>query len=305
VPPPRLRAMTRIASPTRRAGIAPATLGLLLYLLAILVMSVMDLIAKTLSADLPVVQLLWARYTGQTLIVLLVLAPRLALVARSHHPWGQALRSSFLLAGTTFFFLSFSRLGLAEATALMDVNPVFITIGAALFLGEKVGPHRVVGIAAALIGALIIIRPGTSVFSPAALLPLAGAAAYAGFALTSRRIGQADGVWTSMLYAGLLGAVVLSLIVPTAWVMPDRRLALLMLAIGLVGGTGQFLMIRAFMLAEASAVAPLSYVGLLFAAFWGWLVFGEIPDAATWAGAAVIVSAGIYIWHRETRRPRR
>lgn len=288
----------------RRTALSASALGVVLYMLAIATMSVMDLVAKTLSGHVPVLEVVWARYVGQSVIVIALLAPRLATVVRTRYPALQFLRSLFLLGGTMLFFFSLSKLGLAEASALMDTNPVLITLGAALFLGERVGPHRVAGIGAALVGALIIIRPGSSVFSPAAMMPLAAAVCYAGFALVTRFVGRDENPSTSLFYAGLLGAAVLSLAVPSVWVRPDGTALLLMLAIGAIGAAGQVLMIRAFTLAEASKVAPFSYVGLLFAAFWGWLFFGELPDLATWIGAGVIVSAGVYVWHRESGRAR-
>jgi drug/metabolite transporter (DMT)-like permease len=202
------------------------------------------------------------------------------------------------------FFLGISRMGLAEATALIDLNPVFITLGAALLLGERFGPRRALGIGAALVGALIIIRPGATVFSPAALLPLGAAVCYASFALVTRFVGRDETVWTSLFYTALFGAVVLSLAVTRVWVTPNGTALALMLAIGAIAALGQFLLIRALMLAEASAVAPFSYVGLLFATIWGMIFFAEFPDTATLAGAGIIVLAGIYVWHRETRDAR-
>jgi drug/metabolite transporter (DMT)-like permease len=161
------------------------------------------------------------------------------------------------------------------------------------------------GIVAALIGALIVIRPGSEVFSPAAVLPLIGAFFYAGFALATRKVGRSEDPMTSLLYAALLGTAVLSVAVVPVWVRPDGFAVFLMLAIGALGALGQILVIRALMLAEASAVAPFSYIGLIFAALWGALFFGEYPDLATYVGAGIIAVAGIYVWHRETREARR
>jgi drug/metabolite transporter (DMT)-like permease len=288
---------------TPRAG-SPAAAGILLYIAAIFTMATMDMTAKTLSAHVPVLEVVWARYAGQTLIVIALLSPRLKTAARTRHPWLQLLRACFMLGATSLFFTAISQLGLAEAAALMEINPMLITLGAALFLHERVGAHRAAGIGAALIGALIIIRPGSAVFVPAALLPLAGAACYAGFALVTRFIGRHESTWTLLFYAGLPGALVLSLAVPAVWVAPDRTALGLMVAVAALGALGQFLVIRALTLAEASIVAPFSYAGLIFAAFWGWSVFSDIPDTATLAGAAVIVAAGLYVWYRETRRRR-
>ncbi|GKY87778.1 DMT family transporter [Sinisalibacter aestuarii] len=284
--------------------LTPTALGIVLYLFAILTMSIVDTAAKTLSAELPVIQIVWARYAGQTLIVTLIVLPRIGQVVRTAYPGLQFLRSLFLLGATSLFFLSISRMGLAEATALMDINPVLITLGAALFLGEKIGLRRAIGIGAALVGALIVIRPGSAVFSLTAVLPLAAAFFYASFALATRRVGHAETVWTSLFYTALLGAVVLSLAVIPFWVAPSGKAIALMALIGSVAALAQFLIIRAFMLAEASVVAPFSYIGLLFAALWGMIFFGDVPDGPTIIGAGIIVAAGVYVWHRETRDAR-
>lgn len=281
--------------------LSPAAAGILLYILAIMAMSVMDLMAKLLATHVPVLQVLWARYAGQTAIVTLLLLPRLKSVVRTRYPGLHFLRSFLLLCATSAFFFGISRMGLAEATAIIDVNPVLITLGAALFLGEKFGLRRALGVGAALVGALIIIRPGSAVFSPTALLPFAAAISFAGFAITTKFLGREESVWTSLFYTALLGALVLSLLVVPVWVRPSPTALMLMLAIGVVSSTGQFLMIKGLMLAEASAVAPFSYVGLLFATLWGMLFFGTFPDGPTMLGGAIIVAAGIYVWHRETR----
>jgi len=281
--------------------LSPTATGILLYFLAVASMSVMDLLAKLLSEHVPVLQVVWARYAGQTAIVTLFLLPRLGSVVRTRYPFLHFLRSLFLLLATCAFFLAVSRMGLAEATAIIDVNPLLITLGAALFLGEKFGLRRALGIGAALIGALIIIRPGSAVFSPTALLPLAAAFFYASFAVTTRFLGRGESLWTSLFYTALLGAVVLSFVVPTVWVRPDTTALVLMIGIGAVSAIAQLMLIRALMLAEASAVAPLSYTGLLFATLWGMIFFGTFPDGPTMIGAAIIVAAGVYVWYRETQ----
>ena len=138
-------------------------------------------------------------------------------MAKSEYPRLQVLRSIALMAATCLFFLSISKIGLAEATAIMDVNPVLITLGAFLFLGEKIGPRRILGILASLIGALIIIRPGTDVFTVYAVLPLIAAVFYTTYNLTTRFVGDRESPWTSLLYSALFGAVVFSCIVPFYW----------------------------------------------------------------------------------------
>lgn len=290
---------------SRFSALEPNARGIVLMIGAIFLFSVMDAMAKLLSQRVDVVMVLWARYTGQTVVVFLLVLPRLGSVLPTRYPVLQLIRSIVLLGATSCFFFGVSFIGLAEATAIMDVNPVLVTAGAALFLGERFGPRRALGVGLALIGALIVIRPGAAVFSPYAILPLGAAICYSTYALLTRLVGRDEDVWTSLLYTALVGTVVLSGMVPFYWVTPDPMATLLMLAIGLVGAAGQLLLIRALMTAEASLVAPFSYTGLVFAGVWGMVLFGDFPDAMTWLGAAIIAGAGIYVWHRETRDARR
>ncbi|MDJ0630292.1 MAG: DMT family transporter [Rhodobacter sp.] len=275
--------------------------GILLIIATMFFFSLMDVIGKVLAHRTDTVMAIWARYLGQTVVVALIVAPRMKTILKTRYPRLQLLRSLFLLIATCCFFFGFVLIGLANAAAIMSTNPVLITLGAALILGERFGIRRALGVGAALIGAMIIIRPGSEVFSPYAVLPLAAAVMYSGYALTTRFVGKDEHPMTSLLYTAAFGAVILSFVVPFFWVAPDPLSILFMLAIGTIGALGHFCLIRALMAAEASTIAPFSYVGLLFATLWGMAVFGEYPDGYTYLGALVIVLAGIYVWHRETR----
>lgn len=269
---------------------------------AILCFSLMDACVKALAPQTGVIPALWARYAGQMALVLVLLAPRLRSTARTAFPGLQLARSLLLMGATAFFFTGLTQMPLSEAAALMATNPVFITLGAALFLGERLGLRRLAGIGAAILGALIVIRPGSAVFSPAALFPLVAAVCYSGYALLTRKVGPQESVWTSLLYTGLVGGVLLTLLVPLFWVTPDGRGALLMAGVAGLGTAGQLLLIRAFSQGEAGMLAPYSYVGLIFAALWSTIFFSELPDIWTICGTLVIAGAGLYVWHRETRR---
>jgi len=276
--------------------------AILLMILGIFCFTVMDASVKMLAPRVGVVPTLWARYAGQMLVVLILIAPRLRQVVRTRYPKLQFLRSVLLMSATAFFFTGLSLIPISDAAALMSVNPVIITLGAALFLGEALGPRRIFGIAIAMVGALIVIRPGSDVFSFAALLPLAAAVCYSGYALLTRRVGPDEDVWTSLFYTGLVGTILLSFAVPFAWVTPDTTALGLMAVTAIFGATGQMLIIRSFSQGEAAMLAPYSYTGLVFATLWGALFFGEFPDTWTITGALVIAGAGLYVWHRETYR---
>lgn len=275
-------------------------------ILAIFFFSLMDVAAKALGQRSDTVMAVWARYTGQMLIVLALIAPRAQAVIATRYLSLQIVRSVLLLMATVFMFFGLARIGLAEATAVMAVNPLLITLGAAVFLGEALGWRRMAGIGTALIGAMIVIRPGSDVFSTDALLPLAGAICFAGYALVTRRVGRDEDPWTSLFYTGLVGALALSAVVPAFWQPPDGITLALLALIGVLGMAGQLFLIRALTIADAGTVAPFAYTGVIFATAWGLLLFDEWPDATTVLGALVIVGAGLYVWHRETRaRPHR
>ncbi|MEN8838805.1 MAG: DMT family transporter [Celeribacter marinus] len=280
-----------------------ATKGILFMLVSVTSFSLMDGVAKLLGQRVDVSQVLLARYGGQLLILLLLFNHNIPRLLRTDYPRLQWVRAVFQLAAAACFFIALKTVGLAEATAVADLAPVMITLGAALLLKERVGPRRAFGIAAAMIGALIVIRPTGDVFTPAALWPLGTAVCIAGYAIATRYIGKSEPVQTGLIYSGIFGAGVMILIVPFRWVTPDATTWGLMALIGLIGTFAQLTMIQAYSTAEASAVAPFSYAGLITASLWGVVIFDTWPDRYTVLGALVIVSAGLYVWHRETRGP--
>ena len=267
---------------------------------AVFLFTVMDAIAKQLTKEVGLIQTIWVRYTGQALLVFLIVLPRLREVAKSQYPKLQLLRSVVLMAATCLFFLSISKIGLAEATAIMDINPVLITLGAFLFLGEKIGPRRILGIIASMIGALIIIRPGTDVFTVYAVLPLVAAVCYTTYNLTTRFVGNRESPWTSLLYSALFGAVVFSCMVPFFWQPVSLFSAGLMVLLSLCGTFSQLFLIRALAIGEASLLAPFAYVGLIYATIWGLVFFGEFPDEWSIIGAIIIAISGFYVGYRDT-----
>ena len=280
--------------------------GILLMLLATLLFTAMDAVVKGLVRDYPTMQVIWARFFMQFLFVVLILLTRRGLrpALRTRFPRLHLVRAILQFGTVGLFFLSLDYIGLAEAQALADVSPVLITLGAALFLGERLGPRRIFGVVAALIGALIVIRPGFAVFTPAALLPIGAAICYAGFALITRKVGMQESIWTSMVLSAGFGTVVAGLLMVPVWTPIATSDLPLFLLLGVLGTGAQLCIVRSFSVAEASVVAPFAYAGILFAIIWGAVLFAEFPDMPTLFGALVIVAAGLYVWHRDTRAAR-
>jgi len=292
--------IARIAAATER--LRPETRGALGVLLATLFFVAMDAIAKDLAGRLPPLEVVWARYTGQTLFLMAVFAPRLPRLLRSANIRIQGLRSALLFAVTILYFTSLKYLALAEAASLMQLAPLIIVGLAALVLREQVGPRRWTGVVLGLCGALVILRPGLGVFQPAALLALGSAFCLAAYQIATRMLGQADSIWTTMLYTTGFGTLCASAVLPFVWVTPEAGDLPLLAVIGLVGFVGHLALVWALGQAPASQLAPFNYAGIVWAIVFGLVLFGETPQATTLAGAGVIVGAGLYVWHRERVR---
>lgn len=292
--------MTAIAARIR--ALPSETKGALLYLVAIAFLVSMDALSKELSSRYDTFQVIWARYVSQTVLVTGLAAPWLRTVLRTRYPRLQLARSMFMFGATMTGFFAFALMPLADATAIFETSPLIVTALAALVLGERVGPRRWGAVLVGFVGALVIVRPGGGVFGWEALLPLCTASCYAGYVIATRYVGRDEGPWTAFVYSSLFGTVAASVIAPTVWTTPTPTDALLMAALGAIGAVGQFLVILAFRSTEASRLAPLSYIGLLFATLYGFVFFSDVPDIWTVTGALIIVGSGLYVWRRERVR---
>ena len=275
------------------------TFPILLMIGAIFCFASMDATAKYLMKEIGPAQTIWARYTVQAILVTVLILPKINIYGKTKYPKLQFLRSVALMMATTLFFFAFSRLGLAEASAIFNISPVLITLGAFLFLREQIGPRRVIGIVVSLLGALIIIRPGSGVFTIYALLPLGAAIFYSTYSLVTRFVGADESPWTSLFYSAIFGAICYSIYIVFHWNPMSSNALLLTIIIGLFGTAGHICLIRALTLGEASLVAPFIYTNLLFTTIWGLVLFGNFPDFWTICGALIIVAAGVYVWARD------
>jgi drug/metabolite transporter (DMT)-like permease len=241
----------------------------------------------------------WARFFFHALFVLAIMGVTLTGAVRSRRPWMQLLRSALLLTTTVLFFIGIRSIPLATASTIMFLSPIFITILSAPLLGEPVGVRRIAGVVIGFIGALIVVRPGIAPLSVGVLCLIAAACTNALHQITTRLLRHHDDPMTTLLYTAAVGAALLSAVAPFEWRAPDPTAWIFLVGIGIAGGLGHLCLIRALRLAPASAVAPFSYTGLLWAALFGFTVFGEVPGLWTLVGAALIIGSGLYIFHRE------
>ena len=272
--------------------------GAIWMILGVLSMALMDVMAKILGHNVPVAQIVWLRFLSQAILIGTFLAIYGRLFLRSNYFNLHALRGFATTTSSYLFFLAVIYLPLADATALMQLAPIMVTLGAVIILKERIGRKRVFGIGVAFFGAMVLIRPGTSVMSTMSLVPLVGAVFFTIYALATRFV-RADGPWRSLFYQGLFGSFFSSLAVPFFWQPININDAPILIALVLLGILGHLFMIKAFATAQASDIAPFGYAALLFAIIFGIIGFKEIPDIITWLGAIIIVGAGIYVWSRE------
>ena len=287
---------------TRHAHI-PST-AVLLIVLASACFTVIDVSVKHLSERYPVPLLVWARWSVQALLMLALLAPKLRWkLVRTERLVLQLTRGIVLIASSVCFFFGLKYLPLAEATALNYTSPILVTLMAGWFLGERLTRPRWVFVVAGLVGILLIVRPGSNVLTPAALFALGAALLYATFQILTRELAGED-LMVLLMYPALVGAVVLSVPIPflndSAW-YPIRDVVLF-IAMGIMGFLGHLLFIRAFQLASASALAPFTYMQLVWSTLAGWLVFGSLPDGWAFCGIVVIASSGVVLtWYERWR----
>ncbi len=259
--------------------------------------TVMDTMAKSLSRFYPVTGIVWPRYAFHLLFVVIILGPRMKLgLARTRRLGLQILRGGVLAASSMLFFSALKFMPMAEASSISFVAPMLATLLGVLLLKEKVEPARWVAVAAGFVGVLIIIRPGSGIFSWVAVLPLATAATFAAYQILTRKLAGVDNPYTSLFYSGLIGTVTLAAVLPFAWTTPATILHALMLpAIGFIGGLSHLILIRAYDQAAVSTLAPFSYTQLIWVIVMGYVVFGDFPDHWSLIGIAVIMASGIYI----------
>ena len=262
-----------------------------------------DVTAKYLSATLPSIEIAWIRFSVFALIMVPAMLPGTRLYALQTQRRGlQLIRGAALLASSLFFISGLRFLPIAEASATGFVSPLFVTALSIFFLGERVGVRRWLATAVGLIGVLIILRPGSSAFHPAAFFPLVSALAWACTLIMTRMLSGGERAITTMTYSSIAGVCIMSALVPLVWVAPSWQDVAFGVLIGVASTAGQWIVVLAFRYADASVLAPFSYTQLLWVSILGFIIFGEVPDIWTVTGAAFIVASGLYTAHRERRQ---
>ena len=282
--------------------------GILLMLAALFLFACLDATAKHLCRTYPIPLLVWARYSLHCLMMLIFLAPALQgrLVA-TKKPFSQVLRALMLLGTTTFAMATFRLLPLAEATGVIYVAPLAVSLLAGPVLGERVGPVRWFAVVAGFFGVLAIARPGGDLPALGVAFALATAACNTLYQLQTRLLTPTESPVTLLFYTALVGTIAMTIALP--WIPPGPTPTLpdglLIASLGLYGGLGHYLLTRAFRVTPASTLSPIFYSQLIWATLLGWLGFGELPDAIAAVGMLVIAGSGLAVVFADARIGRR
>lgn len=265
-------------------------------------LATMDAISKYLTVSFDVVQVLWGRYFFHTAIVFILLARSGSFsFLIPQRPWLQTRRALMLFGATASMYIGLTHIPLADATSIQFFAPVLVTVMAGWFLSEKVGFHRIMASLCGFVGVLIIVQPGFGNFNIYMLFPLACAFMLAGYLLMTRQLVGLDDERSTLFYTTAVGTILLSCLLPFHWSMPTLLEVVLMISQGSLGAFAHFFITRAFNFAPASLLSPFLYSQLLVASLWSVFFFGDDMSVGLIVGATILVSSGLYIWHRERR----
>ena len=308
---------------TSDAGPNVALTGILLALGGSVVLSINDVAIKFLSGAYPLHQVILTRaFIGLAFLYALIRLSGTGFAQlRTRRPLDHLIRVSIVMVSNVTFFLGLAALPLADAVAVAFVSPLFVTLLSVLTLKETVGPRRWAAVVAGMVGVIIMLRPGSGVVQPAAVLVLISAFCYASSHMMTRRMRATESA-VALSFFVQLGFVVVSCTMGLVagdgkfsgggdaslefllrpWTWPPMHDWPAFLATGLAVSIGGLMISQAYRTCEAGLIAPFEYAGMPMAIFWGVVVFGTWPDVIAWAGIALICGSGLYTLWRETRR---
>jgi drug/metabolite transporter (DMT)-like permease len=285
--------------------------GIVLMVLSVFLFSSMDAMIKWASRDYPTGQIVFFRnFVAFVPVLLFLWRANRPLSLRTSRFGGHLVRGVVGVGSMFFFFLALGLLPLADAIALGMSGPIFLTALSVPLLRERVGIRRWSAVLVGFAGVLIMVRPGSGVFHPAALTAIAGAFFY-GLAMVSiRHLSRSEPAGAIVFYFTLFATVAGLLSLPLAWLAPawidpwlwpDTSGWAVLVGIGLIGGIAQLTLTYAFKLAPVAVIAPFEYGALVFGVVLGYLIWNEVPDRFILLGAVIVVASGLYILYREIK----
>ena len=284
------------APPARRSESGK---GIMLMLLGMFLFAAVDTGAKFLTQDLHPIQITWTRQLGLLAGAVILIGMHGRSILRTSHPRLQVLRGAMAAGSATLFIVGVTYVPLADAVAVTFIAPFMVTVMAAWVLREPVGVRRWIAVLLGFVGTLIVIRPGMGVIHPAAFLVVIAATFFAVRQIISRALSDTDKTATTVVYTAIVGSALLTLPLPFVWKTPDGQQLIILAGIAVLAGVAEVCVIKALEVAMSVVVAPIHYSMMVWGTFYGFVVFGQLPDFWTVVGAGVIISTGLYTLRRE------
>lgn len=267
--------------------------------------ALMVALIKMVGQHLPITQILFLRQLGMTIMLVPFLVKTFPSSMKTDHLQLQLLRILLALIAMLAGFTAVVNMPLADATAIAFAKSFFVTIFAVFILNESVGLYRWSAVFVGFIGVMVMVRPGTEGFSLYGGLAVVGAASAGLVMVIIRKLTRVDPPATILAYQAIGVGLIMAIPAVIQWVPPTPTEWLLLAAIGVVSYFAQKANILAYTYGEASLLASLDYVRLLYATLFGWLLFSELPSMTTWVGASIIILASVFTVYRERQRKQR
>lgn len=294
-------APTAAAASAQAAASGARLAGIGLMAGAVVMFAVLDATAKWLTTHIGTMEVIWARYAMQLLLVSLWVRPWIwPGVWRTRRLGLHILRGGFLLGTTAGNFIALRYMQLDQALSIAFSMPFFVALLAGPMLGEWIGTRRWLAVIVGFCGVLVVIRPSAAGVHPAVLFALGGAVCYALYNITTRILAPTESTATMMFYASLAGTIAVSLPLPFVWNVPQTGgVVLNMVLMGIYGTIGHVMLVMAHRRAPAPVLAPFLYTQIIWTTIAGWVVFAHIPNQWTLAGSALVIASGLYLLYRE------
>lgn len=276
--------------------------GILWAALAGLILTVLNSVVRGITLQMHPLAVSFWRYLFGAVAMLPLILPAGLTAFRTRRPSNHLVRNVVHTSGLMIWYFALPLIPIAETTALGFTTPLFITIGAVFFLGEKVGIRRWMAVAFGFVGMLIILRPGFASLSTGSLLMLASAPLFAVSNLMAKAVASIDSITSVVAWQTTLITLLCLPVALLHWSWPDPWQFVLLALSGVLGTLGNLALSQSYRDADITAVQPVGFLTLVWATMIGYAMFGDRPDLWTWAGAAVIFGANTYISHREAVR---
>ena len=278
------------------------SMGILFAITAFFSFSLLDAVQKTAVINHSIFQLLLVKYFFVLFLSLFESKRKINYkFYKSNNIKLQILRSLLSLIESGCFVLSFRYLTLADAHSVGSLTPILIVILSAIILKEKVSPKTWIAIFIGFVGVLIILRPGTSIFNPYSLIPLAAAFFLGLYQVFTKKASEYDPSETSLFYTSIIGIVIMSILAFIYWQPTNISSYFLFLGTGIFFSLGVYFQIIALTRARASVIQPFHYTLIFWAIILGFIFYGDIPDAFTLIGALVITVSGIFVINQTSK----